>query len=195
MPFLLKIWIVQSLPLLTKIPVITTLILRKLRGVSYECQQKLIPTPGPFFSRVFQNIIWINDFHSLLLNLTNWLTKKNFGMQPRPEEKDVLPSIKREKPSKKHFFKSPDFVLLAVALYNNSVKRFCLWTHILFHQFILYCQKNFFETISSFSECYQFWIIFFTVRKWLEVCSNKRPTFSWSSRKTFVIISLLRTRM
>ena len=53
------------------------------------------------------SIIWINDLHSLLEfhQLTN--NKENIGLQPGPEEEDVMPTIKREKSSNKQFSKIP----------------------------------------------------------------------------------------
>ena len=52
-------------------------------------------------------IIWINDLHSILLSFISWLTIENIGMQPGPEEADVMPTIKREKPSNEQYSKMP----------------------------------------------------------------------------------------
>ena len=42
-----------------------------------------------------------SEFHQLTNN------KENIGLQPGPEEEDVMPTIKREKPSNKQFSKMP----------------------------------------------------------------------------------------
>ena len=42
-----------------------------------------------------------SEFHQLTNN------KENIGLQPGPEEEDVMPTIKREKPSNEQFFKMP----------------------------------------------------------------------------------------
>ena len=51
--------------------------------------------------------IWINDsladseFHQFTININ----KENIRTKPAPEEEDVMPTIKREKPSNKQFSK------------------------------------------------------------------------------------------
>ena len=42
-----------------------------------------------------------SEFHQLTNN------KENIGLQPGPEEEDVMPTIKREKPSNKQFSNMP----------------------------------------------------------------------------------------
>ena len=42
-----------------------------------------------------------SEFHQLTNN------KKNIGLQPGPEEENVMPTTKREKPSNKQFSKMP----------------------------------------------------------------------------------------
>ena len=70
------------------------------------------------------NIIWINDLDSLLEFHQLAKRKKNSGMQPGTDEKDVMHQAR--KPFIKQIFQVPDCVLLAVNLNNTPFKRISL---------------------------------------------------------------------
>ena len=57
----------------------------------------------------------VSEFHQLTKN------KENIGLQPGPEEEDLMPTIKREKPSNKHFTKMP-----RICTSGSNSKYYCI---------------------------------------------------------------------